>query len=383
MAAVNQGHDPADIFKAIIQNGAQPAKPITNETELALAATGGDPKAAIGILKPGQKPEAPKGITNETELELAAADPNNPQNAAAKAALAARPAKPTTERAPTETELALKAAQGDKTAAAALRILKPNQGGLTPGEGQKRADARTVAQGIKQFVDTGEGLSPSILVGSRLTEQGMALNAELQRMGVDTGKLTREWTATSAAIKSLNGASQVRLAQVINKASASLDKLDELNQQWSDNASRWGIKVLNHASLKAAQNGLYGSEAASVAQRLEGQIADVTSELGQGIMGGNSPTDHALSLASTNLSSDWTQKVLADSIKQVRYNLNLAQSARNEMLSQVGVQGTQFETPAAGASKPPAGRVRVTGPKGETGTIEQGDALPPGWKLTQ
>lgn len=92
MAAVNQGHQPADIFKGIIQYGAQ-QKPITNETELAIAAKGGNLPAALEALKPTKAPEAAKGVTNETELELAAQDPNHPQHAAAVAALAARPAK--------------------------------------------------------------------------------------------------------------------------------------------------------------------------------------------------------------------------------------------------------------------------------------------------
>jgi hypothetical protein len=245
--------------------------------------------------------------------------------------------------------------------------LHPNQagaGGLTPDASAKRQDAKLVAQGIKQFTETGQGLSPEILLSSRTTEQGMALNAELQKMGVDTAKLTREWTAAKSAIRNLNGASQLRLVEVINKASASLDKLDELNQQWADAAPRFGIKVLNHGTLRAAQNGAFGPEAASIAQRLEGQIADVTAELGQGIMGGNSPTDRALILASKNLSGDWSQKVLGDSIKQSRYNLNLAQQARNELLEQLGVQGTQFNTPPPVAPPVAPGAAAPQGPTG-------------------
>ncbi len=248
----------------------------------------------------------------------------------------------------------------------------------------EQGNAATVVKGLKAGT-----ISPEVLLSTRATAQGMALNAEAVKQGLDTNQMVREWQATKHAIASLNGASQLRLAETINKASSSLDKLDELNQQWSQNASRWGVKVLNHANLKAAQNGAYGPEAASVAQRLEGQIADVTSELGQAIMGGNSPTDHAFGLASKNLSSDWTQKVLDDSIKQVRYNLNQAQNARNELLNQVGVQSTQVQTPQPGASLPPpatsappptpAGRVRVKGPNGQTGTAPVGAPLPPGW----
>ncbi len=218
---------------------------------------------------------------------------------------------------------------------------------ISPTMQAEQNNAKTVAQGLKNGT-----VSPEVLLSSRSTAQGMALQAELEKLGVDGNKLTREWTATKRAIGALNSNSQVRLSEVINKASESLDKVDELNKQWSQNASRWGIKALNRASLTAAQNGAYGKEAASVAQRLDAQIADVTSELAQGIMGGNSPTDHAFELAKKNLSSNWTQEVLDDSIKQARYNLNLAQNARNDFLEKLGVQSTQVQTPAPGASNP-------------------------------
>lgn len=245
-------------------------------------------------------------------------------------------------------------------------------GGLTGNAAADQANAKTVASGLKRFAETGEGTTPEVLLSSRATSIGMALQAELERSGVDTGKLVREWTAAKTAIRSLDSASQLRLVQTINKASASLDKLDELNAEWSKNAPRWGVKALNRASLKAAQNGAYGPEAASVAQRLDGQIADVTAELGQSIMGGNTPTDHALQLAAKNLSSDWTDQVLRDSIKQVRYNLNLAQSARNELLERLNVQGTQFQTPVPQATEPaatppPGARIRTYDPA--TGTL--------------
>jgi hypothetical protein len=220
---------------------------------------------------------------------------------------------------------------------------------ISPTFQAEQGNARVVAEGIKNGT-----VSPEILLSSRSTAQGIALQAELQKLGVDANKMTREWTATKRAITSLNGAQQIRLAEVINKASESLDKVEELNKAWTDVGARSGIKILNRASLRAAQNGAYGPEAASVAQRLDAQIADVTSELAQGIMGGNSPTDHAFELAKKNLSADWTQAVLNDAIKQARYNLNLAQNARNDILEKMGVQSTQVPVPPPVNAIPPA-----------------------------
>jgi hypothetical protein len=233
----------------------------------------------------------------------------------------------------------------NKESEALQRLNAQGGGGLTGNAQVQRDDAKVIAQGIKDGT-----ISPDVLISARTTAGGMALQAALKNLGVDSNKITREWIATKQAIRSLNNTGQLRLAQVINKASASLEKLDELNQEWSKNATRWGIKALNRASLSLAENGTYGPEAASVATRLKAQIADVTSELGQGIMGGNSPTDHALKLAAHNLNSEWTDKVLGDAIKQVRYNLNLAQNARNEILEGLGVESTQVQTPTAGST---------------------------------
>ena len=315
---------------------------------MALGLMGGSPsKRYEDVLKPivtppgaainraGQAPVVPVPAVPRppTIASLAvAANPNDP----AAALAAAKP--PVQTQQPTAASLAAAANPDDPQAA--LAALRRTQ--ATGNAEMEQANAKTVAAGIISGRD-----APSILEGTRGTAQGMALIAEIDRQGGDSNTILRNWTATKRAISALNSTQQLRLAETINKASASLDKLDELNKSWQDVGARFGVKVFNRASLTAAQNGLYGPQAASVAQRLDGQIADVTSELGQAVMGGNSPTDHALSLAAKNLSADWTQAVLGDSIKQVRYNLNLAQNARNDILQGLGVTSTQVKTPAA------------------------------------
>ena len=96
----------------------------------------------------------------------------------------------------------------------------------------------------------------------------------------------------------------------------------------------------------AAKNGAYGQNAASIATQLDGQITDVTSELGNVYMGGNSPTDHALQLAGKNLQANWSEKVLLDMTKLARTNL---QYRRNSMDS-VGAAGLSTGPAAAPAA---------------------------------
>ncbi len=344
MAAMNQGHDPADLFKAIIQYGTQ-QKPITNETELALAASGGNPQAAMGLLKPGPKAEQPKGITNETELELAAADPNHPQNAAAKAALAARPAKPeakapnvgtfedyvTRTYGPTPTPAQILQARKDYGQADDRPRVNVN----VPS--QELAD---VKESVKGMVD---GTIPPQLPG-RNTKEYTAVTAEAHRQGYDLVKAIQDWTATQKYLSTLNGPQQLKLRQSITALPDLLDSVDTLADKWK--AGRF--PALNAANLALAKNGAYGNEAATIANSLSTQISDVRADLASIYMGGNSPTDDAFKLAETSLNQNWDNKVLHDMTNLARKNVQI----RNNSIKTTGPAGTSEGNPYA--PKPPA-----------------------------
>ena len=61
----------------------------------------------------------------------------------------------------------------------------------------------------------------------------------------------------------------------------------------------------------------------------------MTSELGNVYMGGNSPTDHALTLAAKNLSADWSEGQLRAALTLARTNLRI----RANSIKNVGVSG--------------------------------------------
>jgi hypothetical protein len=91
----------------------------------------------------------------------------------------------------------------------------------------------------------------------------------------------------------MNGSQQLRLNQAINSLPDMLDSVDALAAKWKGAS----FPILNKANLALAKGGAYGKDAASIANQLDAQIADVTADLGNVYMGGNSPTDHALGLA--------------------------------------------------------------------------------------
>jgi hypothetical protein len=164
--------------------------------------------------------------------------------------------------------------------------------------------------------------------------------SELAKSGYNHAGAVTDWKATQKHVATMNGAQQLRLNQAINALPEMLDNVDTLASKWK--AGRF--PVLNSITLKSAQGGLYGKDAASIANQLDAQIADVTADLGNVYMGGNSPTDHALGLAGKSLSANWDEKVLHDMVALARKNVGI----RRNSISSTGVAGASATNPYAG-----------------------------------
>ena len=137
--------------------------------------------------------------------------------------------------------------------------------------------------------------------------------------------------------------------QSIVSAGDMLDKIQNLYAEWQQLAPTSGFKVLNRAALTAMKN--LPGRAGAVATALDAQIADLTADLGNVYMGGNSPTDHALGLAGKNLQAEWNQQTFEEAIKQARANLKIRQ---NSILhsAPVGVSANSPYTPQGQTAAP-------------------------------
>jgi len=165
----------------------------------------------------------------------------------------------------------------------------------------------------------------------------LKVRAELERRGYDFTTANLDYTSTQQHWKTLNGAQQTRMRQAVDNASHSLDVIDELAAEWKGGR----FPVLNRGRLAAARNGALGPEAQRIATQLEAQIADVTSELANVYMGGNSPTDHAMALAAKNLQANWSEPQLKALIQQQRRNLQIrSNSITNAAAITPSSQGT-------------------------------------------
>lgn len=180
------------------------------------------------------------------------------------------------------------------------------------------------------------------------------VKAELQKRGYDFTTANKDWQATQRNIATLNGPQQTRLRQAAETAYHSLDIIDELSDKLQAMAPQFKgtVPEINRASLAILKR--LPGEPGSVARQLEAEISDVTSEIGNVYMGGNSPTDHSLTLAAKNLSGNWSYKQLRDATALARRNLAIRRNSIGNSTPMVpgGAPAADTRPPASTFWKP-------------------------------
>lgn len=215
-----------------------------------------------------------------------------------------------------------------------------------------QADDRPPAGSSGSDGDMANAIADSIVRGEQppettgLYRYGAAVRAALAKRGYNLSTAQTDWRATQRHFSTLNGTQQTRMRQAVDNASHSLDVIEDLASQWKGGK----FPTLNKGRLAAARSGALGPDAQRIATALEAQIADVTSELANVYMGGNSPTDHALDLASKNLAANWSEAQLKALIAQARTNLQIRQNS----ITNTGVVGASPSNPYGG-NAPAAG----------------------------
>jgi len=201
------------------------------------------------------------------------------------------------------------------------------------------------------------------------------LQGYLASKGFDLTTATREYKAVKDQLHTLNGPQQNRLRQSIVSAMDITDNIDKLYQEWKTVAPVSGFKVFNKASIASAKQ--MPGEAGAIAQALEAQIADLTSDLGSVYQGGNSPTIEALKLAEKNLAANWNEETFKRATDLIRKNLKI----RHNAILHAGVAGVNpgskylpsdqtsdqgdVAPSAPAGSAPPAVRKFTRGPDGK------------------
>lgn len=170
-----------------------------------------------------------------------------------------------------------------------------------------------------------DDIAEAIMAGTQppdtkgLYRTGPQVRAKLAQQGYDLKNANLDWQAAQKFILGVNSPPLIRLRASANTAFHSLDLIDEYNKQWKAG----GFPVLNKARLAAAQQGALGPEAQKIAFQLDGQIATLQFELGNVVMGGNTPTDQSLEQMRKELQTDWPEGVLDTMIDQAKRNLSI------------------------------------------------------------
>lgn len=108
----------------------------------------------------------------------------------------------------------------------------------------------------------------------------------------------------------------------------SLDLIENLNTRLRALVPSSSIPEINRAQMELLIR--QGGPAGRIARQLQTQINDTAGEIGGIIMGGNSPTDHALGLAQSNMQADWSAEDLQNAVKQARYNVGTRLQAMSD-----------------------------------------------------
>lgn len=214
-------------------------------------------------------------------------------------------------------------------------VLPGATGNAKPAPAPKPAPAGpTPMSGVDAIVQSIiDGKRPPVLKG--LGRAQAAVAAGLAQRGFDAATAESDWNATQKHIAIMNNGQQTRLRQTLDSMPHQIDNIETLYRQWQKVGPNSGFKLFNKAALSAAKQ--MGGEVGAIAANLEAQIHDVSAELANVYMGGNSPTDHALELASTNLSGDWDEATFNKALELLRRNVQIR---RNSVL----------QSPVGGAS---------------------------------
>ena len=205
------------------------------------------------------------------------------------------------------------------------------------------ADDSPAAQQMRQAdTDTAEEIANAIERGDRpptlqgLYRHGPLVQGILAKRKFNLTDATLDWQATQNWLRSASSNQQLRMRQAIPNAYDSLQTIEEAAKAW--NAGNF--PSFNKVSIDAAVQANIGKKVkatiagkdkewtpSEIATILKAQIADVTAELANVYMGGNSPTEQAMKLASHNLNENWSSRTLQSMVDLTRNNLKIRENS--------------------------------------------------------
>ncbi len=212
------------------------------------------------------------------------------------------------------------AAPKDPVAAALQQIaLQTAQEKLTDSQ-RRNSNVAAIARGMKN------GTIPPDPEG--LSRQGIYADVigQMAREGVDFTELRKNYLAAKRLIVTENSPQSNRLDTAVRSGLKMYDAIDSLSSQWDG----MGLGPLSRANLKLAMEGAKGRDAANLAIQLNGQIAQLTSDVATVEQNGMTPTQESRKVAEQSMQSWWGDDTIHKMTAQGRANMRIRETARNE-----------------------------------------------------
>jgi hypothetical protein len=283
-------------------------------------------------IKKSQDEEAQRGLEKSAQDQFFAANPGATiedyrTQLAAKKAVATR-----APQAPSEIDLAIKAASGDKAAEAALRRLDQSKRESRPVTYMGGSDdAKAIADEIAA------GRQPPTTKG--LYRLGGPVRANLAKMQFNLAGAEVDWNAVQKHMAAINNSQQLRMRQAVEKIEPHVNLIEGLYSKLEKTGLPTGFSAWNKLALATASR--LPGETGSLARNIEAQINDLSAELGTIYMGGNTPTDHALKQALTNLSGTWNPQTFHEAVRLIKENVDM----RRQSIRFTGPAGVPKDSP--------------------------------------
>lgn len=222
---------------------------------------------------------------------------------------------------PVPADQVVRAAPPKDPMAQALQAVTLQTAQLNLSDKQRRdRNIDAIAEGMKQgtIAPDPEGLN----------RQGLYADVvgKLASDGVNFNVMRQQYLAQKRLINTENSPQGVRLDIAVRSGLAMYDKVDALSTQWDG----LGLGLLSRANLKLATEGAKGPEAQKLALLLNGQIAQLTSDVATVEQNGMTPTNEARDVAKTGLESWWGDKSIHAMTAQGRANMRIRDTARKE-----------------------------------------------------
>ncbi len=201
---------------------------------------------------------------------------------------------------------------------------------------QKRnANVAAISEGMKN------GTIPPDPEG--LSRQGIYADVvgQMAKDGVNFEELRKNWLATKRLTVTENSPQSNRLDIAVRSGLKMYDAVDALSSQWEG----MGLGPLSRANLKLATEGAKGPEAAKLAIQLNGQIAQLTSDVATVEQNGMTPTQESRDVAAQSMQSWWGNQTIKAMTAQGRANMKIREAARNESTPLAPGQTSPSTTP--------------------------------------